>query len=252
MRRLLAGLSLLLIATVPAQADTGWTLVNSYPHDRAAFTEGLLIHDGLLYESTGLVGRSEIRIQRLDDGRVLKRVTVSPPYFGEGITIWKDRLISLTWRHGKGFIWSAATLKKTGEFRYTGEGWALTHDARHLIMSDGTAELRFLDPDTLQETGRIKVHTADGQPVPMLNELEYVNGEVLANIWMTNRIARINPASGLVIDWIDLSPLVEKVRAEGSGGMDDVLNGIAWDAKAKRLYVTGKNWPKLFEISLQK
>ncbi|MFT3966592.1 MAG: glutaminyl-peptide cyclotransferase [Sphingobium sp.] len=252
MRRFLAGLALLLIAAAPARADTRWTLVEEFPHDPTAFTEGLLVHDGLLYESTGLVGRSEIRVQRIADGRILRRVKVPPPYFGEGIAMWKDRLVSLTWRHGKGFLWSPATFKKTGEFRYSGEGWALTHDDSRIIMSDGTAELRFLDPQTLRETGRIAVHTADGQPVPMLNELEYVDGEVLANVWMTNRIVRIDPASGLVIDWIDLSPLVTKVQAEGADGADDVLNGIAWDAAKKKLYVTGKNWPKLYEIRMEK
>ncbi|HEX7872012.1 MAG TPA: glutaminyl-peptide cyclotransferase [Sphingobium sp.] len=256
MKRLLTGLSLILLALVtagvPARADTRWTLVKAYPHDPTAFTEGLLIHDGLLYESSGLVGQSEIRIQRLEDGKVLRRVTVPPPYFGEGIVLWKGRLISLTWRDGKGFLWSATTLKKTGQFRYPGEGWALTHDGKRIIMSDGTPDLRFLNPETLKETGRITVHTADGQPVPMLNELEYVNGEVLANIWMTNRIARIDPASGRVIDMIDLTPLVERARAEGADDTDDVLNGIAWDAATRRLFVTGKNWPKLYEIRLEK
>lgn len=252
MRPFLAGLALLLLSVTPAHADTRWTLVKSYPHDPAAFTEGLLVHDGLLYESTGEVGRSGIRVARLEDGKVLRRVTVPPPYFGEGIVIWKDRLVSLTWRDGIGFTWSPDTLTKTGEFRYAGEGWALTHDGHRIIMSDGTPDLRFLDPETLRETGRVRVHTKDGQPVPMLNELEYVDGEVLANIWMTDRIARIDPASGLVIDWIDLAPLVAKARAAGAKGPDDVLNGIAWDGATRRLFVTGKNWSKLYEIRLRK
>lgn len=252
MRAWFAGLMLLLIAATPAGAETRWTLVKEYPHDPSAFTEGLLVHDGQLYESTGMVGRSEIRVQRIEDGKILRRAKVPPPYFGEGIVLWKGRLVSLTWRHERGFLWSPATLKKTGEFRYEGEGWALTHDDRHIIMSDGTAQLRFLDPATLKETGRITVHTADGQPVPMLNELEYVEGEIFANVWMTNSIARIDPVSGLVRDWIDLSPLVEKAQAAGASGQDDVLNGIAWDAVARKLYVTGKNWPKLYEIRLEK
>ncbi|HEX7820077.1 MAG TPA: glutaminyl-peptide cyclotransferase [Sphingobium sp.] len=255
--RLIALLTLLLFGAIPARADTGWTLVGTLPHDPTAFTEGLLVHDGLLYESTGLVSRSEIRISRLADGKILHRVKVPSPYFGEGIALardkaGKDRLISLTWRHQKGFTWSLPDLRKTGEFRYPGEGWALTSDGRRLIMSDGTADLRFLDPETLKQTGRITVHTADGRPVTMLNELEYVEGEVLANIWLSTRIARIDPASGLVIDWIDLSDLVEKARALGGNGEDDVLNGIAWDAAHKRLFVTGKNWPKIFEIRLRK
>ena len=236
----------------PGGAETRWTLVKTYPHDPAAFTEGLLIHDGLLYESTGLVGQSEIRVQRIKDGKVLRRVKVPSPYFGEGIVLWKTRLLSLTWRDGKGFIWSADTLRKTGEFAYGGEGWALTHDGRRLIMSDGTAQLRLLDPDTLKETGRISVRDGNGAPVPMLNELEYVDGEILANVWLTNRIARIDPATGLVKDWIDLSPLVKRVQADGASGSDDVLNGIAWNATARRLYVTGKNWPRLFEIRLER
>ncbi|MCE7798615.1 glutaminyl-peptide cyclotransferase [Sphingobium sufflavum] len=252
------GLFLLLAATaLPAQAETGWTLVGSLPHDPTAFTEGLLVHDGLLYESTGLVSRSDIRISRLADGKVVRRAAVPTPYFGEGIALTqdakgKDRLVSLTWRHGKGFLWSLPDLKQTGEFRYSGEGWALTGDGRRLIMSDGTADLRFLDPVTLKEAGGVTVRTADGRPVPLLNELEYVDGEVLANVWMTSRIARIDPKNGAVIDWIDLSALVDKARAEGATGEDDVLNGIAWDAAHKRLFVTGKNWPKIYEIRLEK
>jgi glutamine cyclotransferase len=242
------GLLWLLLAVAPARADTSWTLVRSYPHDPGAFTEGLLYHDGLLYESTGLVGRSDIRIVRLRDGKVLRRVEVPPPYFGEGIVLWKDRLVSLTWRHEQGFIWTLPGLKKSGSFTYAGEGWGMTSDGKHLIMSDGTATLRFLDPETLKETGRIPV-TWQGKPVPMLNELEYVDGEILANVWMTSRIARIDPASGHVIDWIDLSALT---RQTGGGDGDDVLNGIAWDAKGRRLFVTGKYWPKLFEIRLER
>lgn len=249
MKRLLGLiLLLLLIAAAPVRADTGWTLVRSHPHDARAFTQGLLYHDGLLYESTGQVGQSDIRIVRLKDGKVLRRVNVPPPYFGEGIALWKDRLVHLTWRHERGFVWSLPSLKKTGSFTYRGEGWGMTSDGKRLIMSDGTPELRFLDPDTLKETGRIRV-TWQGEPVPMLNELEYVDGEILANVWMTTRIARIDPASGRVIDWIDLSALAERI---GSNGGDDVLNGIAWDAKGRRLFVTGKYWPRLFEIRLER
>jgi len=242
------GAILLLCAALPARADTGWTLVRSYPHDSRAFTEGLLYHDGLIYESTGMVGQSDIRAVRLTDGRVLRRVTVPPPYFGEGIALWKDRLVSLTWRHGQGFTWSLSGLKKRGSFAYEGEGWGMTSDGARLIMSDGTPELRFLDPASLKETGRISV-TWNGQPVPMLNELEYVDGEILANVWMTPRIARIDPASGRVIDWIDLSALIARARVTDP---DDVLNGIAWDEKGRRLFVTGKNWPRLFEIRLNR
>lgn len=251
MRLQLAALALLLLAA-PAQADTRWMLVRSLPHDPQAFTEGLLIHDGLLYESTGMVGASSITIRRLNDGRVVKRVTVGAPYFGEGIALWRNRLISLTWRHRTGFIWALPGLRRTGTFHYDGEGWALTSDGTRLIMSDGTANLRFLDPETLAETGQITVRDADGRTVPMLNELEYVDGEILANVWMTDRIARIDPASGRVIDWIDLTDLVARAHADGATGPDDVLNGIAWDADKRQLFVTGKNWSKLYEIRLER
>lgn len=250
MRRLIAGLLLLAAALghAPAQADTPWAVVATYPHDRRAFTEGLLFHDGLLYESTGYVGRSDIRAVRLEDGRVLRRARIARPYFGEGIALWQGRLISLTWRGGQGFVWALKDFRQLGGFRYPGEGWGMTSDGARLIMSDGTDTLRFLDPHTLTETGRVTV-TDGGAPVPMLNELEYVDGEVLANVWMTDRIARIDPVSGRVIDWIDLSALTNSVKRRGT---DDVLNGIAWDAKGQRLFVTGKNWPRLFQIRLDK
>ncbi|WP_413818463.1 glutaminyl-peptide cyclotransferase [Sphingobium sp.] len=246
-RVILAVLGAVVIVS-PAQAETRWTLVKTYPHDPKAFTEGLLWADGGLYESTGLNGASEIRQVRLKDGKVIRRVAIEPQYFGEGIVNWGDRLVSLTWRHRQGFVWNRRDFKRLGEFRYEGEGWALTQDGTSIIMSDGTAGLRFLDPDTLQEKRRITV-TWNGRPVERLNELEYVKGEVLANIWYEKRIARINPQSGAVIDWIDLSPLAAQVP---NSDPDAVLNGIAYDAAKDRLFVTGKFWPKLFEIKLQR
>lgn len=242
-------LAIILAIPQAALADTRWTLVKSYPHDQAAYTQGLLFADGQLYESTGQVGESSIRIVRLKDGKVLRKADVPPPYFGEGLALRGDRLISLTWRHQRGFIWDRATLKKLGEWRYPGEGWGLANDGRRLIMSDGTANLRFLDPETLEETGRIAVTWKD-RPVPLLNEIEVVDGEILANVWMTPRIARIDPTTGRVIDWIDLSALVAKAGQQDD--FDNVLNGIAWDAKGKRLFVTGKRWPRLFEIRLHR
>ncbi len=240
---------LLLSLPQAALADTRWTLVKSYPHDPSAYTQGLLFDGGQLYESTGQVGESSIRIVRLKDGKVLKKADVPPPYFGEGLALAGDRLISLTWRHQRGFLWDRTTLRKLGEWRYSGEGWGLANDGKRLILSDGTPTLRFLDPRTLEETGRIAV-TYDGKPVPLLNEIEVVDGEILANVWMTPRIARIDPATGAVIDWIDLSALVAKAGQQND--YDNVLNGIAWDARGKRLFVTGKRWPKLFEIKLHR
>lgn len=236
-----------LLLAAPAQADTPWKLVRTYPHDPAAFTEGLFFHDGALYESTGLEGQSEIRKVALKDGTVLDRRIVPPPYFGEGIVNWKDRLISLTWRHRQGFVWKLADFSPVAQFRYEGEGWGLTQDGHHLIMSDGTAQLRFLNPEKLTEERRITV-TFNGRPVERLNELEYVKGEIWANIWYDDRIARIDPRSGHVIDWIDISPLT---RISGATDNEAVANGIAYDAKADRLFVTGKNWAKLFEIRLK-
>ncbi|HKY80112.1 MAG TPA: glutaminyl-peptide cyclotransferase [Sphingobium sp.] len=241
---LVAAFALLFFA--PAQAETRWKLVQTYPHDPAAFTEGLFYLDGALYESTGLEGRSEIRKVDLKNGKVIDRRIIPEPYFGEGIVNWQDRLISLTWRHRQGFVWKLADLSPVTQFRYEGEGWGLTQDGISLIMSDGSAQLRFLDPDALTEKRRITV-TSNGRPVEQLNELEYVKGEIWANIWYDNRIARIDPRSGNVIDWVDISPLLEK-----SGANDDeaVANGIAYDSRRDRLFITGKNWAKLFEIKL--
>ncbi len=230
-------------AAIPVQ---GARIVHAYPHDPGAFTEGLLYHDGFLYESTGLEGRSSIRRVELETGRVLRRRDLAPAYFGEGIVVWGRTLIQLTWRNGIGFIYDLDSFEPLSSFRYPGEGWALTTDGARLIMSDGTADLRFLDPRTLTEVGRVTV-TADGAPVRNLNELEWVRGQVFANIWMTSRIARIDPATGRVVGWIELAPLA---AAAGVRGTDDVLNGIAYDARRDRLFVTGKLWPKLFQIAL--
>jgi glutamine cyclotransferase len=244
MMRILVALLGAWLLVAPAQAETRWTLVRSYPHDPAAFTEGLFYHDGALYESTGLEGESEIRKVDLKNGKVLNRRIVPRPYFGEGIVNWKDRLISLTWRHRQGFVWKLNDFSPVSQFRYEGEGWGLTQDGRSLIMSDGTAQLRFLDPERLTEERRITV-TWNGRPVDRLNELEYVKGEIWANIWYDSHIVRIDPRSGSVIDWLDIAPLL---KASGASDSEAVANGIAYDAKADRLFVTGKNWAKLFEI----
>jgi glutamine cyclotransferase len=224
----------------------GYRVVATFPHDTRAFTEGLFFADGELYESTGLEGRSDLRRVNLADGRVLQKVAIPDGRFGEGSIAWGDQIISLTWRDGIGYRWNRRTLQQVGTFRYSGEGWALTHNGTDIIMSDGTSELRFLDPVTLQERRRLQV-TNNGRRLDQLNEIEWVDGQILANIWQTSRIARIDPSSGQVTGWIDLSGLVRENA--GSPGAD-VLNGIAYDAANRRLYVTGKNWPRLYQIEL--
>ncbi|WP_421736972.1 glutaminyl-peptide cyclotransferase [Caulobacter sp.] len=245
-------LAALLTASVSAPAlaekprQYGYTVVKAYPHDAGAFTEGLFWRDGFLYESTGLEGRSSIRKVTLETGLPEQERLVESRYFGEGIIDWKGKLIELTWKDQIGFIYDLASFEKLGEFSYPGEGWALTRDDSRIIMSDGTSFLRFLDPETLKETGRVQV-TDDGKPVDNINELEWVKGEVLANIWQTDRIARIDPRTGHVTGWIDMSGLLSPADLVGPV---DVLNGIAYDAAGDRLFVTGKLWPRLFEIRL--
>ena len=237
-------------AAPPAAAPVyGYRVVHRYPHDVGAFTEGLFFRDGQLFESTGFEGRSSIRRVDLATGRVLQERPLDARYFGEGITSLGDRLYQLTWRGQVGFVYDLQTFAPRGEFHYEGEGWALTTDGRRLYMSDGTPDIRILDPATLAETGRIHV-TAAGAPLPNLNELEWVRGEIFANVWMTDRIARIDPATGTVRGWIDLSGLLGAPHGEGRFGEPDVLNGVAYDAKGDRLFVTGKNWPWLYEIKL--
>lgn len=220
--------------------------IRALPHDPQAFTEGLFIDQGELFESTGEEGRSSIRRVDLETGKVLDSVSIPAPIFGEGIAPWNGTILSLTWRNGIGYRWSRPGLKVIGGFSYDGEGWALTGDGRgSLVMSDGTDTLRFVDPATFRVTRRLRV-TALGRPVPMLNELEWVDGEILANVWLTDGIARIDPASGRVKGWIDLAALHHRA---GAYGRDQVANGIAWDAARRKLYVTGKEWPVMFEIA---
>lgn len=234
-------------ATYAAIPVYDFKVVRAYPHDPEAFTEGLLYHDGFLYESTGLNGRSSIRKVNLETGKVVKSKDIPPKYFGEGLTRWKDTLVGLTWQTQTGFVFDLNTFETRSEFVYPGEGWGLANDDKLLVMSDGSATLRFLDPQTFLEKRRVKV-TADGIPVDQVNELEWVGDEIYANLWHTNTIARIDPASGKIVGWVDLSKLYP---AAGSGpNSENVLNGIAYDAEKKRLFVTGKLWPKLYEIKL--
>ncbi len=225
----------------------GYKIVASYPHDIDAFTEGLFYKNGFLYESTGLLERSSVRKVRLKTGEVVRRVELPADVFGEGITSWSDRLIGLTWQSHIGFVLDLGSFSLRDRFSYPGEGWGLTHDDRHIIMSDGTADLRFLDPSSLRELRRLRV-TANGEPVSQLNELEWVDGEIFANVWQTDRIARIDPKTGNVVGWIDLTGLLP--ASERIANRTDVLNGIAFDASTKRLFVTGKLWPKLYQIRL--
>jgi len=226
----------------------GYEIIRIYPHDPEAFTQGLVYEGGFLYESTGLYGRSSLRKVELETGRVVKIHHLPPEFFGEGLTIWRDRLIQLTWHERIGFVYEKETFRLLRTFTYATEGWGLTHDGRHLIRSDGTAVLSFLDPETFREVRRIEVRD-QGRPVIFLNELEYVRGEIYANVWQTECLVRISPRTGRVLGWVDLTGLLgpeDRVRAV------DVLNGIAYDAERDRLFVTGKLWPKLFEIRLRK
>ena len=230
----------------PAAHTFTYKVINAYPHDRNAFTQGLVFENGVLYEGTGLRGRSTLRRVELASGDVLQIRKLPDRLFGEGITIFGERIIQLTWQAGVGFVYDKNGFELLEEFHYPTEGWGITHNGEHLIMSDGTSTLRFLDSETFEEIGRIEVRDKDG-PVTRLNELEYVQGEIYANVWQTARIARIAPDTGDVIGWIELAGLLSP---EDRGEPVGVLNGIAYDAENDRLFVTGKLWPRLFEIEL--
>ena len=232
--------------TAAAVSYYGYQVVHAYPHDPGAWTEGLTYENGFLYEGTGLEGHSSLRKVDLETGKVLQEVDLADQYYGEGITICGQEIVQLTWQQHVGFVYDKNSFALLREFNYPTEGWGITYDGKRLIMSDGTSTLHFLDPKTFQEIGSVQV-TDDSGPVVNLNELEYVNGEVYANVWLTDRIAMIDPETGRVVGWIDLTGLLS---AEDVSQPVDVLNGIAYDAKQNRLFVTGKLWPKLFEIKL--
>ncbi len=221
-------------------------VVASYPHDPGAFTQGLAYHAGRLYESTGLYGRSSLRLVDPATGEVLRIRRLDSRHFGEGIALYEDTIIQLTWTSNLGFVYDRDSFEPRGEFAYGTEGWGIACDGRRLAMSDGSATLYFRDPRTLEETGRIEVRDR-GRPVPMLNELEFVRGKIYANVWQTDTIAIVDPATGDVTGWIDLGGLAGLMEP---GQPIDVLNGIAYDAENNRLLVTGKLWPRLFEIEL--
>jgi len=241
-------LTLLGIAHQPAVSGAGgapiWRheVVRSFPHDPEAFTQGLVFRDGFLYESTGRNGQSSLRKVEIDTGKVVQRVGIGRQYFAEGLAAWGSQLVQLSWDTNIGWVYDRASFKQLRTFTYNGEGWGLADDGKRLVMSDGSAELRFLNPETFAETGRVRV--LDGAAaVEKLNELEVVKGEIFANVWLTDRIAVIAPDSGRVVAWLDLKGLMP-----AQGDRDAVLNGIAYDAARDRLFVTGKLWPRIFEI----
>ena len=230
----------------PAPPVYGYEVVHVYPHDPRAFSQGLAFADGFLYEGTGQYGQSSLRQVDLESGKVLKYVPLPREIFGEGIAISGNQIIQLTWQNRIGLIYDKESLKPQSTFRYEGEGWGLTSDGRRLVISDGSATLRFLDPKTFRVVDTLTVRSR-GAPVDQLNELEYVEGEIYANVWGSDRIARISPKTGEVLGWIDLGGLLKPAERVN---VDAVLNGIAYDPRAKRLFVTGKLWPKLFEIRI--
>ena len=249
---LAAGSSWLAASSVPelqaqkrAPVET-FRVVNTYAHDAAAYTQGLIYHQGFLFESTGLNGQSTLRKVKLETGEVVQQHRLDTAYFAEGLTEWNGQLVQLTWRSNIAFVYDLASFALRRTFTYTGEGWGLTRDREGFILSDGTEQLRFLHPGTFREVRRVTV-TDGGVPVRDLNELEYVRGEVFANVWHTDRIARISPESGRVVGWIDLRGLMSTGYRLDS---EAVLNGIAYDAANNRLFVTGKLWPRLFEIEV--
>jgi glutaminyl-peptide cyclotransferase len=224
---------------------SSYTVVRSYPHDPAAFTQGLEFRDGFLYEGTGQLGKSAIRKVELETGKVVQELKINPAYFGEGITVTAGKLFELTWRTKTGMVYDLKTFKEIRNFSYFGEGWGLTHDDAGLIMSDGTSTLRFLETTRFTERRRLKV-VDNGTAIANLNELEVIKGEIWANVWQTDYIARISPKDGRVVGWINLKGLLSPAVAKA-----DVLNGIAYDSAKDRIFVTGKLWPRLFEIKLK-
>lgn len=229
-----------------ARADDTYRIVHIYPHDPRAFTQGLVFVDGHLYESTGINGQSTLRMVDIETGRILQNQPVDAKYFAEGLTDWGSTLVQLTWQSHLALVYDRFTFRLVRTFSYHGEGWGLTQDQRSLILSDGTPTLRCFDPHTFKEVRRLTVKDR-GKPVTDINELEYIDGQIYANIWHSDRIARISPRTGRVLGWIDLKGLLPVSERTGQ---EAVLNGIAWDAALRRLFVTGKLWPKLFEIEV--
>jgi len=244
-RTLVLGPPVTQMAASPTPEYT-FKIINVFPHDRTAFTQGLFYQDGFLYEGTGLNGRSSLRKVRLETGEVLQRADLAPEFFGEGIALLRNKIVQLTWQSQTGFVYDSSDFRLLRRFTYRGEGWGLTTNGIDFFMSDGTSEIRVLDGATLREKRLLKVRDG-GMAITQLNELEFVDGEIFANVWQTNRIARISPRTGRVVGWIDLTGLLSPVYKLEE---DAVLNGIAYDAGKKRLFVTGKLWPSVFEIQI--
>src|SRR5579863_134592 len=244
--RIAIGLAAAVLTALAQTPEYGYQVVHVYPHDPNAFTQGLEYRAGFLYEGTGLKGRSWLRKEKLETGQVLQQIDLDPQYFGEGITVINQQIVRLTWQSNIGFVYNQASFGLLRPFNYPGEGWALTNDGQNIYMDDGTPQIRVWDPLTLQEKRRITVHD-HGQPVTNVNELEWVRGEIYANIWQKDVIARISPLDGRVLGWIDLAGILPAAERTGR---EDVLNGIAYDVLGDRLFVTGKQWPTLFEIKV--
>lgn len=244
--RIACGLVAAVLTSLAQTPEYGYQVIHAYPHDPNAFTQGLEYRAGYLYEGTGLKGRSSVRKEKLETGQVLQQIDIDPQYFGEGITVLNQQIIELTWQAETGFVYDQSNFRRERTFNYPGEGWGLANDGQNIYMSDGSAQIRIWDPLTLQEKRRITVRD-HGQPILNLNELEWVRGEIYANVWQTDRIARISPVDGRVLGWIDLTGILPP---EDRTQQVDVLNGIAYDVLGNRLFVTGKLWPKLFQIKL--
>ncbi|GBC63215.1 glutamine cyclotransferase [Desulfonema ishimotonii] len=234
-----------LSADAPGVQRFGYQIVHVFPHDPDAWTQGLAWSDGFLYEGTGRYGHSSVRRICPRTGKILSRHRLNDQFYGEGLALFRNRLYQLTWHSKTGFVYDRADLRLIRRFSYDTQGWGLAHDGQHLILSNGSAVLRFLEPSRFREVRRITVRE-NGQPVRRLNELEYVAGRIYANVWKTDRVVIIAPDSGQVVGKIDLTGLLEV--GERGGRQPDVLNGIAYDAAGRRLFVTGKYWPSVFEI----
>jgi glutaminyl-peptide cyclotransferase len=233
-------------ATAAATPEYTYKVVHVFPHDPAAFTQGLVYHDGFLYEGTGLNGHSSLRKVRLETGEVVQKTDLAPEFFGEGIAIYRNEVVQLTWQSETGFVYDLGNFHLLRRFSYSGEGWGLATGDHEIFMSDGSTEIRVLDAGTLKEKRRIKVYDGD-TPVEELNELEIVDGQIFANVWKSDRIARISPRTGKVLGWIDLEGILSPIYHRDPNA---VLNGIAYDPAGKRLFVTGKLWPSVFEIKV--